>query len=152
VIGRYPREKQPKLIASLVDGCILDIQESGRSLGIVRPRILDHYFEKREDFKQYIQKTIDGRFRIRIKDEFPVEPRIKYRCSECRIRRGFHDQQLLELGVYEWIRKHPDKIEQVWENLRLDDPEYDKFFFVGNLYRYPTAFVIISVLRFKKQF
>lgn len=150
VIGRYPRKKQPELVGSLVDNCVLDIYESERTLGIIKPEILDHYFEKR-DFKTSLQKTLDGRFRVKVKDEFPIEPRIKYQCSGCRVGRGFHDQQLLELGVYEWIRKKPDKAEQVWENLGLDNPEYEKFFFVGNLYQYPTAFITISILRFKLQ-
>ena len=150
VIGEYPKRKRPELIRRLVDNCILDIYESGRTLGIIKPKILGYYFEKQEDFKPFMQKTLDGRFRIRVKEEFPIEPRIKYKCSGCRAKRGFHDQQLLEWGVYEWLRKYPDKAEQVWENLRLDDPEYEKFFFVGNIYQRPTAFIIISILRFKK--
>jgi hypothetical protein len=149
VIGRYPRKKQPELIGKLVDNCVCDIQDSGRSLGIIRPRIIDYYFEE-QDFETSIQQTLDGRFRVKVKDEFSLEPRIKYKCKGCRVRRGFHDQQLLEWGVYEWIRKNPNNSEQVWENLGLDNAEYEKFFFVGNMYQYPTAFVIISVLRFKK--
>lgn len=149
VIGRYQRKKQPELVRSLVDNCVCDIYDSRRSLGIIKPRILDHYFEK-QDFKTFTQQTLDGELRMKVKDEFPIEPRIKYQCSGCRVGRRYHDQQLLEWGVYEWIRKKPTKPEQVWENLGLDDPEYEKFFLVGNLYRFPIAFIIISILRFKK--
>ena len=150
VVGKFPRKEQPKLVGSLVDNCVSDIYDSKRSLGIVKPKILDHYFEEQEEFKTMIQQTLDGRFRVQVKEEYPVEPRIKYKCSGCRVGQGFHDQQLLEWGVYQWIRKNPSNIGQVWENLGLLDPEYEKFFFVGSLFNYPTAFIVISVLRFKK--
>lgn len=150
VVGKFPRKDQTKFIEGLVDNCVNDIYDSGRSLGIIRPTILDYYFEEQEDFKGFVQKTLDGRFRIQVKDEYPLEPRIKYNCPVCRVKRGFHDQQVLEWGIYEWVRKNPDNMEQVWENLGLLDPEYEKFFLVGNLMQYPTAFVVISVLRFKK--
>lgn len=150
VVSRYPRRDQPELIGGIIDNCVNYIYDSGRSLGIIRPKILDYYFEEQEDFTGFVQKTLDGRFRVQVKDEYPIEPRIKYTCSGCSVKRGFHDQQLLEWGVYQWVRKHPDNMEQVWENLGFLDPEYEKLFFVGNLAQYPTAFVIISVLRFKK--
>lgn len=150
VVGKFHRRDQPKLIEGLVDNCVKDIYDSGRSLGIINPKILDYYFDEQIDFKKFIQQTLDGRFRVQVKDEYPIEPRIKYTCSVCRVKQGFHDQQVLEWGVYQWIRKNPDKMEQVWENLSFLDPEYEKFFFVGNLFNYPTAFVVISILRFKK--
>jgi hypothetical protein len=150
VIDKYPRKDQPALIAKLEDNCVQDIYESGRSLGIIRPQILEHYFKKQEDVRTFTQQTLDTTFHVKVKDEFPIEPRVRYKCSGCKVGRGFHDQQILEWEIYEWIRKNPDKAEQVWENLRLDDPEYEKFFFVGNLYLYPTSFVVISILRFKK--
>ena len=150
VVGRYSRKKQPELIESLVDGCVNEIRDSGRSLGIIKPEILNCYFEEQEGFKKSVQQTLDGRLRVRVKDEYPVEPRVKYKCSDCKTKQGFHDQQVLEWGIYQWIRKNPDSKEQVWENLGFDDPEYQKFFLVGNLLQYPTAFIIVSILRFKK--
>ncbi len=103
--------------------CVSDINDEGRSLGIIKPEILDYYYEKQEDMKKFTQQTLDGRLRVKVKDEFQYEPRIKYKCSECRIGRGFHDQQVLEWEVYQWMRKHPDNIDQVWENMGFQDPE-----------------------------
>ena len=150
IVGRLPRKEQPELIRGLIDNCIEDIKDEKRSLGIIKPEILDYYIEEQEDFKKFIQLRLDGRFQVRVKDEYTVEPRIKYKCSGCRVKRGFHDQQLLEWGVYRWFDRKPENIDQVWENLGFLDPEYEKFFFVGNLLQYPTAFVVISVLRFKR--
>ena len=118
-------------------------------MGIIEPTILKHYFEE-QDLVTSVQTNLFGELRVKIKEEFQFEPRIKYECSGCRVGRGFHDQQLLEWGAYEWMRKYPEDKEQVWENLGLDNEEYDKFFLVGNMHQYPTAFLIISILRFKK--
>jgi len=101
--------------------------------GIAEPTILAHYLKERE-FTISVQTMLNGEFGVKVKDEFEVEHRIKYHCSVCRVGREYHDQQLLEWGAYEWIRKYPNKKEQLWENLRLDDDEYDKYFFVGNLH------------------
>jgi hypothetical protein len=150
VIGEYPRSKQQALIKSLVSNCVKDISDDHRSLGIIKPTILEHYFEKQK-IPTSTQTLLDGRFRVKVKEEFPLEPRIKYQCSGCQVGKGFHDQQLIEWGAYEWLRKSPEKAEQVWENLCLDKDEYEKYFFVGNMFQYPTAFIIISVLRFKKK-
>jgi hypothetical protein len=139
VVGRLPRSEQPEFISNLVDNCVLDIYEGGKSLGIIKPKILEKYFVKQEDLRTFTQQTLDGKIRIKVKDEFPIEPRIKYKCSGCRVGQGFHDQQLIEWGVYEWFRKNPNNLEQVWENLHLEDAEYEKFFFVGNLYLYPIS-------------
>ena len=150
VIDELPRERWPELLSSLVDDCVCDIEDADRSLGIIKPRvILDTYFE---DNKDYVgrQMMLDGRFRIMTKKEFKYEPRIRYECTNCRIGRGYHDQQLLEWGVYEWVRKYPDNMNQVWDNLGLTNPDYEKYFFVGNQLQYQNSFMVISVLRFKK--
>ena len=84
------------------------------------------------------------------KREFKYEPRIRYECIDCRIGRGYHDQQLLEWGAYEWIRKHPENMDQVWDNLGLINPDYEKYFFIGNQLQYQNSFMVVSVLRYKK--
>lgn len=150
VVGEYPKSKRQALIENLLVGCVNDVYESHHSLGIVKPEILECYFEKQKIPTTH-QTLLDGRFRVRVKEEFPLEPRIKYRCSNCRVGKGFHDQQLVKWGAYEWLRKSPEKAEQIWENIGLTDDAWDKYFFVGNMFQYPTAFIVISVLRFKKK-
>ncbi|MGD0646165.1 MAG: hypothetical protein ABSA75_14770 [Candidatus Bathyarchaeia archaeon] len=150
VMGEYPKSKQQGLIQGLVSGCVNDIRDSHRSLGIISPKILEHYFEKQK-IPASAQTQLDGRFRVKVKEEFPLEPRIKYQCSECKVAKGFHDQQVIEWGAYEWLRKCPEKAEQVWENMHVDDNEYEKYFFVGNMFQYPNSFIVISVFRFKRK-
>jgi hypothetical protein len=82
----------------------------------------------------------------KVKRDFPREPRVTYTCSDCRNQRP-HDQQVLEWGFYEWIRKNPSDPDQVWVNALLDSPEHDIYFFVGNLFRHRKSFMVISILR-----
>lgn len=148
VTGVYPRNKRLKLIESLTKKCVQDIIDDGESLGIVKPEILEYGFEKQEDVKKLTQTTIDSSFRVKVKNEYDIEPRVKYRCSGCRTS-DCHDQQILEWGIYEWLRKKPGDEAMVWENLHFDDLEWTKHFLVGSLFRYPTSFIVVSVLRLK---
>lgn len=150
VVDEFPREKWDDLISALAVDCVCDIEDADLSLGIIKPaRIHDMYFDDNEKFIGR-QTTLDGKFRIMTKREFRQEPRIQYECNNCRIGRGYHDQQLLEWGAYEWMRKSPEKMNQLWENLALQDPDYEKYFFVGNQLQYKHSFMVISVLRYKK--
>jgi len=84
-----------------------------------------------------------------VKREFQFEPRITFTYPGCQTASGQHDFQVLEWGVYEWIRKNPENKEQVWENLGIGKQEWDQFFLVGNQAAHRNSFMIISVLRFK---
>ena len=94
--------------------------------------------------------TLDGSFQVQEKNEFEYEPRLNYTCPVCTTKQGYHDHQILEWGAYEWMRKNPREIDRLWENLHLEDDDYEKYFFVGNQLQYQKSFMVISVLRFKK--
>jgi hypothetical protein len=146
VIGVFPRDKRRDLVGNLVDGCVQDINEVHRSLGIVKPNIQERYFSNNPQYGQTFQQVLPGMGEsIKVKRDFPVEPRVKYRCSDCR-NKNPHNQKVLEWGFYEWIRKHPGNPEQVWENAKLDSSRHDIYFLVGNQLRHPTSFLVISIL------
>lgn len=148
VIGLVERQERLDLITNLVDGCIKDINSKKRSLGIIKPNIINRYFSKRISHDPSIQLRLDGRELPKTKKQYPKVPRFTYRCSDCKCSK--HDQQLLEWGAYEWIRKNPEKREQIWENLLLDSPKHMIFFFVGNQAFHRKSFVVITVLRLPK--
>jgi len=139
VVGKLNRKEQIRLIKEILPNqCPCGLNEKRISLGIVKPKIIDTLW--------------DG-------DKL----KIKYECEQdCLLSSTYtkkdgttkiyspHKQQVLEWGVYEWVRKHPEKKKEVIDNLRLFDKDYDVYFFVGNSYKAPTSFMIISILRFKK--
>jgi hypothetical protein len=149
VIGEFKREKRFNLISNLADDCVNTINEEGRGLGIVKPIIEECYLSNQEDYDTSQQLTLLGLPLPKVKEQYPIVPRIRYRCTKCRAKSP-HDQQVLEWGFYEWIRKNPDKADQVWENAHIYSARHEIFFFVGNLFRYHTKFIIISVLRLHK--
>jgi len=149
-VDRLPRDEWPKLLERIADPCVNKIIESESSLGLIKPIINATYLADNEAYKAYRKMTIDGSFQVSAKNEFEYEPRINYTCSQCITKQGFHDHQLLEWGAYEYMRKNPREIDRVWENLHLEEPEWEKYFFVGNQLLYPKSFMVISVLRFKK--
>lgn len=157
-LALYPEKERRQLAYNLVDGCITDINDLYRSIGIVKPVKIKGYFKERSKLSQSEQQTLldflglpkPKNHWIKIKAEYKYIPYIRYTCSDCKTKQGYHNQQLLSIEAYEWMRKHPDNIEQLWDNFRIYDKEYDVYLFIGNQARHRNSFMVISVLRFKK--
>ena len=148
-----PRDRR-QIIANMPKvGCIEDLNDAKKSLGITKPQKIDECdFTTREDYRPWTQLTLDGKLQIKTKKHQRYVPKIKYTCSECKTKQGFHNQQVLEWGVYEWMRKNPENMSQVWNNLfdLYSAHKQDIYFFVGNQVARRTSFMIISILRVSK--
>ncbi len=149
VTSHLRREDRLNLIANLTDGCVKDINDQKRSLGIIKPTIEECYFCSEEDFDPTLQATLFGPPLPTTKKQHRKYPKVRYRCPECRTK-NCHDQTVLEWGFYEWMRKNPDSIGQVWENARFNSPKHQLYFFVGNMRDRRTAFLVISTLPLPK--
>lgn len=130
-------------------GCIHTLNEKKESLGLIKPKILEYFFDKRKNVDTTIQATLDSSVAYKTSSNYELIPKIKYRCEHCNAKNP-HNQQILEWGAYEWIRKFPDKAKEIWRNYHFDDPEWEHYFLVGNMARHLNSFMIITVLRFKK--
>jgi len=148
-IDTMRRENRLNLIANLAENCVRNVNDEKRSLGIVKPIIEECYFSETADYDPSIQTTLFGPPPPKSKKQYPQIPKIRFRCSNCQAEKP-HDMTVLEWGFYEWFRKNPDNLEQVWENALLNSPKHEIFFLVGNILRYRNAFLIISVLRLSK--
>ena len=151
--GKLKREEQIDLLKKLfkdygVD-CVSELNERKASLGLVRPKTFKPRFEKREDHDPSSQLGLFSTEPFLTIKNYKIQPRISYTCSGCKTTNQLHDQQVLEWGVYEWIRQNEEHPEKVWENLHITDPEYDKRFLVGNQFLYRNSFMIISIFRHK---
>jgi hypothetical protein len=71
-----------------------------------------------------------------------------YRCPVCRIKNP-HKQQIMEWGVFEWMRKNPSQPEKVFENLHIGEAGYETTLLVGNMALHRNSFMAISVFRLK---
>ncbi|MBC8235770.1 hypothetical protein H8E77_39990 [bacterium] len=149
-VGELDRDDWPDLLAGNSDACVMDIKDQGRSLGIIKPDIKEFFFSENEDYSPFLQSRLDNGFVVDAKHQFPLEPRVRYSCPDCKTKGGFHDQQILEWGVYEFLRKFPEKKDSLSDNLRIFDEDYEKYFFVGDQLGHRFSYMVISVHRYKK--
>ena len=145
------RDERRNIIGNLTDTCVNVINEAKRSLGIIKPaEIRRTYFKENSKYGQLMQMGLPGMTElgsVKVKSDFPDEPRITYRCPDCLAVAQKHDQQVLEWGFYEWFRKNPGNEAQVWENAGFGKPNTDIYLLVGNQMAHRTSFMVISVLR-----
>ncbi|MFX0174377.1 MAG: hypothetical protein ACFE9L_21070 [Candidatus Hodarchaeota archaeon] len=126
---------------------------------LIKPEKLTGFFKRQEDIPkskqrelwEFLELTPPENHFIKTRDEFEFIPYIKYSCSNCKSVQGYHEQQLLSIEAFEWMRKNPEKIDQLWRNFHINDPEYDLYLFIGNQQIRRTSFMVISILRFKKK-
>lgn len=160
-IKNNKKAKETLLESICQDCCTHDLNEERRSLAVIKPQIEDCYFKEittTEEGKLITMSLMDffttqktpKRKSLQVKKNFNVIPYIKYRCGDnCKTKKA-HNQQVLEWGGYQWIQKQPDNMNQLWENFRIFDEEWYKYFFIGNLHDQRTSWLIISILRGKK--
>lgn len=154
VKGRIDRDEQINLIDEVLNSpygysCVEELNEQKKSLGLIKPEILSCQFENREKYDDSVQITLTSPTAFKTIKSYKDQPRITYRCSGCKLEKP-HDQQVLEWGIYEWMRQNPNNQNDVWENLHIMDKEYEKMFLVGNQARRRNAFMIISIFRHKR--
>ena len=129
-------------------GCIEDLNRNKLSLGFIKPKDIKWRLEKRKHHDASVQTTLFSNEPFLTIKNYDMQPRMTYTCSECKAKKQ-HDQQILEWGVYEWFRKNPTNMNQVWDNLGLTKSGYDISFLVGNMFLHKNSFMIISILRYK---
>jgi len=154
VVREYPREKRATLLYHLEDDCVNDVNDTKRSLGIISPdEIHSLEFEDWEEddapgkqaklFEELDERRPDNR------EDFDYNFKLRYTCSECSTKQGYHNQTVLEWGAYMGL-KNIENPEQLWDNYRFGDDEYRHWLFVGNMNRYKNSFIVISVIPLKK--
>lgn len=153
VIGVLTQKEREAVIVNHLNGCVLDINDERRSLGIIKPTIEQCYFGIRKGYTTAVQPTlmdsIAKRLPIKTKRNFPLIPKIVYRCSNCRAVHS-HDQQVIDWGFYEWLRKYPNRKDKVWEAAKIVNSKSDIYFLVGNQMIHRNSFMIISVFSLPK--
>jgi len=153
VVDKYPRHKRATLLHHLEDDCVNDINDSKRSLGIIRPETTPElvFEEWGEDDGPGMQAKLFSEIeelKPENREDFGYNIKIKYSCPSCRTQQGYHKQTLLEWGAYMGL-KNSDDPEQLNENYRFTNDEFRHWLFVGNMNKYKTSFITISVIWLK---
>lgn len=144
VVGAWDKPKQREFVRSIPKICTRKLNDLRYSLGIVKPMVLEHEIsppagdDEKPGLSKKNRKTLH----------------IKYECGDdCGNKQGFHRQHCIEWGMYEFWRKnggdYPD--DEVVNIFNLYSDDHDVYFLMGNLQHRRSAYVIISVLRFKRE-
>ncbi|MBI4153912.1 hypothetical protein HY501_01115 [Candidatus Woesearchaeota archaeon] len=151
VLGKLTRERRIELLRKLSCDATEELLGKKRSLGIVKPLILGWELVGLKA-NEGVQTTLTG-LKLKSKKHFPYKPYIRYSCLPVCKGKKPHFQQIMEWGVYMWFEKNKgknyDACMKVFDNLRVNDNDYEKYFLVGNLNFKRKTFGVISVLRFK---
>lgn len=148
-IDQLERRQSIDLIKRIPKTCPNTLNEEKKSMGLVEPEeIHDAYLEPVDD-PEPIHTDLEGN-KFKSKGSYPHKLYIEYTCKDCAAK-GQHRQHCIEWGIFRFWDKNPDASpDQVIDNLRLLDEDWKKFFFIGNQRDRPRSFIIISVIRWKK--
>lgn len=128
--------------------CVNTLNSRKASLGIVKPVSLACSFVERTDHEEDKQATLDGAEPYITIKNYPLKPLALYRCPSCKTKNP-HKQQIIEWGVFEWMRKYPDHSEKVFKNLHIGEEGYYTSLLVGNMALHRNSFMVISIFRHK---
>jgi len=145
-VGHLSKPEQMQLVDELAGHCSAGLNERHQSLGMVEvDDILDAYLDPTDGPGPQMDLSMNE---LKGKSDYENKLYVEYRCDGC-VQKTPHDQHTIEWGVYRYWDKNDDK-EGVIDALKLRNDDYKKYFFVGNLNNRRRAYIIISIMRFKK--
>lgn len=153
----FPKKERIALIRSIPMSVLSDLIDNKKSFGLIKPIIKDFKLKQRKkattkQLTLFGMEDLDkGPFAIINQKDYKYSPHIVYECDgECKCKNKEHTQSITEWGCYEYMRKNPGKEINLKDNLRLFDDDYEKYLLVGNMHKAPQTYIIIDLLRFKK--
>ncbi len=154
-----PKEERENLIKNIQLNSLSELIENKKSFGLIKPKILDFkieqknlHTEKQLTLVGNYEENLDEPYTIINQSDYKYKPYLTYECeADCKCKNKIHKQSISEWGCYEFMRKNPGKENQLKENLRLFDPEYNIYLLLGNIHKAPQTYIIIDIFRFKKK-
>jgi hypothetical protein len=139
-----------EIVVNNLSPCVNYLNQQHFSLGFVHAsKIKKEYFDTNPQYGKQIQLallTTHAQGWAKVKRDYKEEPRMRYVCSNCEAKQGYHDQVVLEWGWYEWMRKNPNNLDQVFKNALLDSDQHEICLLVGNQENQRTSYMVIAVL------
>lgn len=148
-VGELDKGERIDLVNRLSNDCTDELNERKVSVGLAKVEELHDLYFTDED-RVPPQQTLDGRKRL-TKNSYP-KLYVKYTCGDCKLK-THHEQHLIQWGMYRLYEKYDDEEvakEKVKEGSKLNDDAYQNYLLLGNQLHQRTAFIIGSVLSFKK--
>ena len=147
------REDCIALVRKLAVDSFSDVRYSKRSFGIIKPSQMEGFLEKNLD-KSVQQATLfDFDHLIMNQKDYKWIPCIRYTCSTPCKSKHPHKSKIVAWECYQWMIKNPNSEEhckKVFDNLQINNDEWEKYLLIGNIRTYPKTYIIVKVIRFKK--
>jgi len=150
--GRIEGTDRKDLMEATVSLCVTDINNMKLSLGVIQAHHITTKLTKNSSLNNqetFSELENDNRW-LKTRGDYLLQPKLEFNCGNACRSKNKHSQTVLEWGAYEWVRKNPENIHQLFNNWKINNPDYDIFFVVGNLCRHRNSFIIISVIPLKK--
>lgn len=149
---KLERDKAIEIVRKLATDSFSKVRDAKRSFGIIKPSQIKGFLEKNLD--KSIQQTMlfDFDNLIMNQKDYKWIPCINYTCSQPCISKHPHKSKIVEWGCYQWMAKNPNNEEhckKVFDNLQVNNDEWEKYLLIGNIRTYPKTYIIVKVIRFK---
>lgn len=142
------------LMDSVKQNCVYQVRDNMLSLGLIKINSpIEYIVDENPLFsKQESIATQDDKYQwLLTKQDFALQPKFKFFCGDrCFSKKG-HSLSVIEWGGFEWVRKFPDKINNLADNWKINNPAFDIYVLVGNMAQFRNSFIIISVIPVKKK-
>jgi len=114
------------------------LNASHKSICLIKPERVGYAMHLREH-----KDSIDW---VQCQSETPQKPYMKWESSAGHS----HENQLCAHEAYEWLRKNQSAPSRLWENMQIDNIDYEKWFLLGNIAAWRNVWVVVHVHRLKK--
>lgn len=139
--GELAKSERAGLLSPFKIGSIKEANQRRLSLAIIEPEEVELFFEHNPTSPESPQLSL---FTDPAREEptgakrFPFIPRLRFTDEA-----GEHKLMLRDWGCYEWMRKHPERLEEMAGCLHLSP---SSCLFVGNMNHRRNSWLVISVL------
>jgi hypothetical protein len=149
VLGNAERKIEFDFLLKKADSSISEINRQKRSLAIIKPDEIYGYFERRQEIEPYGQMLLFKREVTGLIHRNDIRPKLRIKTSD-----GYRNISLLEWGCAEFLRKHRNQHEDLWNILKIGNKDYEHLLFIGNMNAHRNNWVVISCLyrKITKQF
>lgn len=154
------RNDQIKLVRDLAKDTFSGIRDNKKSFGLIKPSSLKLFLERNLD-KSEAQLRLDGTFDVGNLDnlimdqnDYAWRPYLKYSCEGSCKSRHPHKQKIVSWEAYQFMKKNPNSQEhckKLIDNYHVNDENYEHYVLIGNIKQYPTTYIVVKLIRFKKK-
>lgn len=152
------RKEWIQLSKELAKDTMSKIIEEKESFGIIKPKNIDLILEQNDK-----REKSGGQLNLFAEDlddlimnqsDYRYIPKIVYDCEgECTAK-SQHKQKIVSWEAYAYMKKNPDSLkhcEKIKKGYHIGDPNYEHYILVGNIKNYPKSYIVVKLIRFKKE-